>query len=320
MYNIILIGAGYWGKNFVRLLNNMKDMYNFIGVVELNTKIQDKIKLQYPNLNIFTDYKKTFNLADIYLIATPVFTHYDIAKNCLENGKHVIVEKPLTNSISKSRELLTIANKYSKRIFVNFTPLYTDPFNFLCKRYENSRQDIFFINCSRCNLGIIRKDCNVVEDLTCHDIAMLIYFLQDYPDINSIKCYGKKCFSDNIDMITIQMFFPKHKILCNLYTSWVDNEKKREFSIIARNEKIIYDDIKTINSIKINKSNIKIQKEGDFLYKFGDQLIPHQKYNEPLRNQMEHYYNCLKHNLPCKTDGEFALKVNEIIEAINQLC
>jgi len=259
-------------------------------------------------------------LADIYLIATPVFTHYDIAKNCLENGKHVIVEKPLTNSISKSRELLTIANKYSKRIFVNFTPLYTDPFNFLCKRYENSRQDIFFINCSRCNLGIIRKDCNVVEDLTCHDIAMLIYFLQDYPDINSIKCYGKKCFSDNIDMITIQMFFPKHKILCNLYTSWVDNEKKREFSIIARNEKIIYDDIKTINSIKINKSNIKIQKEGDFLYKFGDQLIPHQKYNEPLRNQMEHYYNCLKHNLPCKTDGEFALKVNEIIEAINQLC
>jgi len=317
IYNIILIGAGYWGKNFVRLLNDMKDMYDFAGVVELNTEIQNKIKIQYPNLKIFTDYKNTFDLADIYLIATPVFTHYEIAKTCLENDKHIIVEKPLTNSIANSKKLFKIARENNRRIFVNFTPLYTDPYNYICKRYENKKNEIFFININRCNLGIIRNDCNVVEDLTCHDIAMLIYFLDDMPNKSSIKCSGKRCYSDNIDMISIQMIFPKNNILCNLYTSWVDNEKKREFSIISKNEKLIYNDIKNIKSIKINSSHIEKITKDEIKYNFGDEIIPVQKYNEPIRNQMEHYYNCLKDNLPCKTDGEFALKVNEILEIIN---
>ena len=316
MYRIILIGAGYWGKNFVRLLNDMENMYTFSGVVELNIDIQNKIKSKYPNLKIFTDYQKTFDLADIYLIATPVYTHYDIAKNCLENGKHVIVEKPLTNNAIKSKKLLEIAKKKNKRIFVNFTPLYTDPYNYIYKRYENKKDHIFFINCNRSNLGIIRNDCSVVEDLTCHDVALLLHFLDDIPDKNSIKCSGKKCYSDNVDMISIQMVFPKNNILCNLYTSWVDNEKKREFSIISKNEKLIYNDIKGIKSIKISKSRIE-KDTNDIKYIFDDELIPIQKYNEPIRNQLKHYYECLKHDLPCKTDGEFALKVNEVLENIN---
>tara|TARA_Y100000389_G_C17388930_1_gene478703 strand:- start:313 stop:1275 length:963 start_codon:yes stop_codon:yes gene_type:complete len=317
MFNIILIGAGYWGKNFIKLLNNMKSIYNFKGIVEKNMTIIKDISDAYPNIDVYEDYTHTFDFCDIYLIATPVSTHFQITKKCLENGKHVIVEKPLTDNYDKTKELLDIANKYNKRIFVNFTPIYTDPFNFIYNRYNNKLNEIYYIECQRCNLGLIRNDCNVIHDLTCHDIAMVIYFLNELPDISTINVSGKKCISDNIDLVSIDMFFSKNNILCHFYTSWIDNDKKRCFSIVSENEKLIYDDTKTINSITINKSKINKLSDNKYHYNFDDIHMPLQKYNEPIRNQLEHYYDCLTNNKKCKTDGEFALKVNEIIDVIN---
>ena len=317
MYNIILIGAGYWGKNFIKLLNNMKHMYNFKGVVELNEDIIKDIRNIYPNLTLYSDYTQTFDIADIYLIATPVSTHFKIAKNCLENNKHIFVEKPLTDNIIKSQELINIANKYNKQIFVNYTPIYTDPFNYICNRYSSKLDEIYYIECQRCNLGIIRNDCNVINDLTCHDIAILLYFLDEMPDLSNITISGKKCISNNYDLVSIDLFFPKNNILCHLYTSWVDNDKKRSVSIVSKNEKLIYDDTKTINSIKINTSKINKLSEIEYDYNFNDTYIPLQKYNEPIRNQLEHYYDCLINNKKCKTDGEFALKVNKIMDILN---
>jgi len=317
MYNLILIGAGYWGKNFIKLLNNMKNMYNFVGIVEKNTSLTENIKNMYPNINVYEDYTQTYDLCDIYLIATPVNTHFQIAKDCLENGKHVIVEKPLTDNYQKSKELIDISNKYCKRIFVNFTPVYTDPYDFICNRYKDALNKIHYIESQRCNLGIIRNDCNVVHDLTCHDIAMVIYFLNEMPEISSINVSAKKCISNNVDLVSIDMYFPANNILCHFYTSWVDNDKKRCFSIISEDEKLIYDDTKTTNSIKINKSRVNIVSDNNYDYIFDDTYIPLQKYNEPIRNQLEHYFDCLTNNKDCKTDGEFALKVNKVIDIIN---
>ena len=317
MFNIILIGAGYWGKNFIKLLNNMKDKYKFMGIVETNMEISKEIHKIYPNINLYEDYTQTYHLCDIYLIATPVGTHFQIAKNCLENGKHVIVEKPLSENYDKSKELIEIANKYNKRIFVNFTPIYTNPFEFICARYNGRLNEIHYIECQRCNLGLIRNDCNVIHDLTCHDIAMVLYFLNEIPEKSNVTVSGKQCISDNIDLVFIYIFFHKNKILCHFYTSWVDNDKKRSFSIVSENEKLIYDDTKTINSIKINTSKINKISDNNYNYNFNDIYIPYQKYNEPIRNQLEHYFDCLQNNQKCKTDGEFALKVNEIIDVIN---
>lgn len=316
IYNIILIGCGYWGKNYIKLLTNLSDKYNFIGIAELNQDIINNIKKTYPNINIYKNYKEAFDLVDICIVATPISTHYSIIKSCLENNKHVIVEKPFTNSYEKSLELNNIAKKNNLHIFVNFTPIYTNPYSYIYDNYKNKLNDVFYINCIRTNLGIIRSDCNVIYDLTCHDIAMVIYLLDELPDENSIKISTKKCYSDNVDIAFINMNFPKNNILCSFYTSWVDNKKERSFTIVSKNDKLIYNDIDTINSIKINKSNI--QKDIDnFIYNQGDTIIPIQIYNEPLRNQLEHYHECLTQNIKCKTDSEFALKVDKILQLIN---
>ena len=145
---------------------------------------------------------------------------------------------------------------------------------------------------------------------------MLIYLLDEMPDFNSIKSIGKRCFSNNVDMVNIQMSFPKNNIICNLYTSWVDNEKKRHFSVITKTEKLTYNDIFTNKSIKINFSNIQ-KNNKQFIYNFKDELIPLQKYDEPIRKQLIHYHDCLIDNkIKCKTDCYFALKVNKIMSTI----
>lgn len=317
IYNIILIGCGYWGKNYIKLLNNINNMYNFVGISELNVDIIKNMQTLYPNIKIYKNFKEAFDLVDICIVATPISTHYSIVKTCLENNKHVIVEKPLTDNYQKSLELTNIAKKNNRQIFVNFTPVYTDPYNYIYNLYKNKLDDIFYINCIRTNLGIIRPDCNVIYDLTCHDIAMVIYLLNELPDENSIQISTKKCYSDNIDVAFINMSFPKNNILCSFYTSWVDNNKERSFTIVSKDEKLIYNDIDTINSIKINKSNIEKYNSNNFKYNLGDTLIPIQEYNEPLKNQLEHYYECLTQNIKCKTDGEFALKIDKILELIN---
>lgn len=316
IYNTILIGCGYWGKNYIKLLNNINNMYNFIGISELNPTIIYDVKKSYPNINIYENYKDAFDLVDICIVATPISTHYSIIKSCLKNNKHVIVEKPFTDNYQKSLELHNLAKKNNLHIFINFTPIYTNPYSYIYDNYKNKLNDIFYINCIRTNLGIIRSDCNVIRDLTCHDIAMVIYLLDELPDKNSIQVTTRKCYSNNIDVAFINMNFLKNNILCSFYTSWVDNKKERSFTIVSKNDKLIYNDTDTINSIKINKSNI--QKDmNNFIYNQGDTIIPIQTYNEPLRNQLEHYYQCLTQNIKCKTDSEFALKVDKILELIN---
>lgn len=314
MYKVILIGAGYWGKNFLRVLNELKEYYDFIGVVELDEKIRKSISIKYPNLKIFKDYTKTKNLCDIYLIATPISKHYEISKWCLENNSNIIVEKPLTDSVKKTEDLIEISKKYKRKIFVNFTPIYTDPYNFIIERYKNKTENIHYIECRRSNLGIIRNDCSVIEDLTCHDLSMLYCMLNEMPCENSIKVLGNKVYSDNIDFVCIQMKFPKSNIIVSLYTSWVDNEKKRLFSIIGKDEKLTYDDTKTNYSIEINKSFI--QKDKDIEYFKKDIIVPYQDYNEPLKNQLIHYFHCLEENKEGKTNGEFSLQINKILDLI----
>ena len=117
IYNIILIGCGYWGKNYIKLLNNMNNMYNFIGISELNPTIINEIKKSYPNINIYENYKEAFDLIDICIVATPISTHYSIIKSCLENNKHVIVEKPFTDNYQKSLELNNLAEMNNFKYF-----------------------------------------------------------------------------------------------------------------------------------------------------------------------------------------------------------
>ena len=137
--SISLIGSGYWGKNFLKHLTTNKDKFNFIGLVEKNETLRNEYKIKY-GINVFDDVNEIIDICDNYIIATPVNTHYSIAKFLLQNKKNIMVEKPLTESYELTEELHQLALKNNCKIMTNFTPIYTEPFKYI-KNYLKDKLD-----------------------------------------------------------------------------------------------------------------------------------------------------------------------------------
>jgi len=308
--NICLVGAGYWGRNYIKLLQSMGKYFNFIGIVEKSKSIKENLKENY-NIEIFDDIDETLDKADCYIIATPVFTHFDLAKKCLENKKHIMVEKPLTETYQKTKILTTLAEENGVKIMTNFTPIYTEPIKFIKSYLKDKKEKIRYISLRRSNLGLIRNDCDVVIDLTCHDISLLMFLIGEQP----LEVYpiAKGFISKDIDMISINMKYDN--FIANIYTSRIDNLKQRELVIITEDERITYDDTNLVNPIIINNNNITLE-DGKPKYNYNDTVIPHIAFKEPLRNQVEDFYNSIVNNTETTSNNQLTINVNRLIDRI----
>lgn len=312
--NICLVGAGYWGKNYIKLLQSMGEKLNFIGIVEKSKTIKDNIIKNY-DIKVFDDIEETFSLCDCYIIATPVITHYSIAKQCILNRKNIMVEKPLTDSYQKSKELVELSIKYGVKLMTNFTPIYTEPMKYIKEYLKNKKEKIRYISLKRSNLGIIRDDCDVIIDLTCHDISMLLFLIDEMPE--EVYPIGKGFFNNDIDMVSINMKYPQ--FIAHIYTSRIDNLKQRELVIITEDERITYDDTNIFNPIRINYNNISV--DGDKKkYNYENTMLPHIGFKEPLKNQILDFYNSIIEEREPISNSKLALSVNKLIERIYDNC
>ena len=150
----------------------------------------------------------------------------------------------------------------------------------------------------------------LIIDLTCHDIALLYSLTGILP--KNIKTIGKDFYKYGLDMVSINLEYDD--FLAYIYTSRIDNLKQRELVIITEDERITYDDTNTINPIVINKNNITNNNKLE--YNYNDTIIPNIPFKEPLKNQLEHFYNCITKNEKVETDGVFSLNINEIMKNI----
>jgi predicted dehydrogenase len=305
--SMALVGAGYWGKNYLKHMVSNRDTIEFIGLVEKNQEIRKQYEEKFK-IKTYDDITEILDTCDNFIIATPVLTHYKICKFLLENCKNIMVEKPLTESYSLSKELVDLSNKNNCKIMTNFTPVYTEPFKFIKNYLKDKKDKIRYISIRRSNLGIIRKDCNVVIDLTCHDIALLYSLIGEHPiKIHNIQ---KDFYGYGSDIISINIEY--EKFIVNIYTSRIDNVKQREFVIITEDERITYDDNNNINPIIINKNKIK----ENLTYEYNDTIIPNIPLNEPIKNQLDSFYDYVINNKLIETDGNFSLQINKIMDRI----
>ena len=306
---IALVGSGYWGKNYLKHLTSNNDKFNFIGLVEKNESLRNSYKSKY-NIDVYDDVSEIIDKCDNFIIATPVKIHFPIAKYLLENKKNIMVEKPLTHSYALSKELGDMAHKNGCKLMTNFTPIFTEPFKFIKEYLKNKLDKIRFISLRRSNLGMIRKDCDVIIDLSCHDIALLYSLIGKIP--NKIYPIGKDFYGYGVDMVSVNMEFDN--FITHVYTSRIDNLKQREFVIITEDERITYDDTNVTSPIIINKNNIS--SGADLKYNYNDAIIPNIPFKEPLKNQIEHFYDYIVNNSAIDTDSDFSINVNKIIEKI----
>src|SRR5690242_12676637 len=181
--NIGVIGYGYWGPNIVRNFCSV-DNCSVRMVADGRTDRLAMLAKAFPSVKGFSDAEEVIKSKEIdaVVIATPVFTHYPLAKKALENGKHVLIEKPMTSSVAEAEELINLASQKNLLLMVDHTSLYTGAIQKMKEIIDNQVIGTpRYFDSARINLGLFQPDLNVLWDLASHDISNLIYLIKKAP-------------------------------------------------------------------------------------------------------------------------------------------
>ena len=324
MLNVAVVGCGYWGPNLIRNFNQIPDC-NMKMCCDTSDEKLKRMKTLYPSIvttNRLEDVLEDLSI-DAVTIATPVYTHKDIALKCLESKKHVLIEKPMASSSEECTALIESAERNNKVLMVGHTFEYTAAVNKTKEIIDSGELgEILYISCTRVNLGLFQPDINVVWDLAPHDISIILYVLDHYPD--RINGQGKAHFKEGIeDVATVTLNFPNGTIAF-LHNSWLDPAKVRKITFVGSKKMLVYDDINPNEKIKIFDKGVDAPPyydtyaEFQFSYRYGDIYIPRINEYEPLRRECEHFLDCAASGKKPKSDGYSGLRIVSILEAANR--
>ncbi|MDO8885560.1 Gfo/Idh/MocA family oxidoreductase [Candidatus Oleimmundimicrobium sp.] len=325
MIKIGLIGCGTWGRNYIRNFEHLDDvkMYACCDFVEKNLKHSKRV---LPTIKTYCNPEDLIadDEIDAIIIATPAKTHFDLAKKCLNSGKHVLVEKPLTLTSKESKTLIELAKKQDKILMVGHIMEF-NPAVVRLKEIIDSRElgNIYYMYLNRTNLGRIREDVNVMWDLAPHDISIVNYLIGQEPKRVSAK--GESYIVESTEDVVFLLMEFESNILASIHVSWLDPCKLRRTTVIGDKKMAVFDDTENVDKIRIYDRGVtynpKTEREfedfGSFqlAYKYGDIHIPQLQLSEPLKNQCTHFVECIKTGNKPKTDGENGLRVVEVLAA-----
>ncbi len=315
-----IIGFGYWGPNLTRNFHDIP-ISNLTVIADMKEDKLARARSLYPEVTLVQDYRELFKMGlDAVVISTPPATHYGIAKDCLEHGLHVLVEKPLTLNSQQACELIDLAHARDLILMVGHTFEYNSAVIAL-KEYINSGElgDIYYIDAARLNLGLFQRDSNVLWDLAPHDISILLYLLDEKPV--SVSAQGMPCVFDGIyDVAYVNLIFPR-KIPAYIHVSWLDPCKVRRITVGGSKKMIVFNDVENEQKLKIFDKGVEAPTYtdgfGEFQcnYRSGDIVIPNLRIIEPLRKECQHFLDSIAtHTQPCSC-GEDGLRVVKVLEA-----
>ncbi|PYV19675.1 MAG: oxidoreductase [Acidobacteria bacterium] len=318
MTKVGLIGLGYWGPNLARVLNQTTRC-EFTACCDLDPQRLKKTLRQYPGLKGFESVEDLLSSdIDAVVVATPISTHFDVARRALHSGKHVFVEKPLADSSPRARELTEIAQARDRRLMTGHTFVYSPPVVKVKELIDSGALgDLQYLSFSRVNLGLYRKDVDVVWDLAVHDISILLYWLDESPI--SAGSFGRSCVqSFKRDVAYLWFQFPGGTI-ASCEVSWLSPQKMRRTCVVGSKRMVVYDDTDPSEKIKIYDRGVIVHQPENFgefqlTYRTGDMVAPNLANTEPLLIEIEHFLDCIATGETPRTDGRFGAKVVSAIE------
>jgi predicted dehydrogenase len=288
-----VIGLGYWGPNLLRGLIEQPSV-DVSYICDLDEERLSASARSYPGATPTRCYEDLLEdpRLDAIAIATPVFTHFELAAAALRAGKHTFVEKPLAPSTAKANELIELAEDRDLRLMCGQTFLYSPPVREV-KRLIDARElgDIFFISSQRVNLGLHQRDVSVIWDLGPHDFSILLHWLGEMPE--SITATGRDSIVPGIhDVAFIGLQFPSG-IVANVELSWLAPSKLRRTAIVGSNKMVVYED-GTPEPVRVFDRSVvykdpKTFGEYQLSYRSGDILSPHVAATEPLVTELAEF-------------------------------
>jgi predicted dehydrogenase len=318
--HIAVIGAGNWGFNHVRTFGQLAGC-KLVAVSDLTARNLDKVRQQFPQVITSEDYTEVLDLPGLQgvVVATTAATHYPIARNALERGKHVLIEKPMTLDVGEAEELIELAERKNLVLMVGHILLF-HPVVVSLKRYieRGTLGKIHYIYSKRVNLGQVKKDENSLWSLAPHDISVMLYLLGQFPE--EVSATGQAFISQSVqDVVFFSLKFPDGP-MGHGHASWLDPGKMRQFTIVGSRQMAVFDDMEPVEKLRLYDKGVDIVESydsyGDALtLRQGDITIPSVKMSEPLRNECLHFLECIREGKRPLADGINGLEVLSILQA-----
>ena len=315
-----ILGWGYWGPKIARNLESLPH------VMVTMVADRDADRLASLPVNQYQSWvRKTTLVEDVFrsdidgvVIATPVQTHYRLAKEALLHGKHVLVEKPLTTSVAEAQELIVLAKEQRCTLMVGHTFEYSPAVNELRKFVQSGDLgEIYCIEAQRLNLGLFRSDVNVIWDLAPHDVSILLYLLGKKPEQIKIQAHAH-VQSGIHDTAHLDLCFA-NKMSAHIHVSWLHPCKIRRITVIGDVRMAVYDDTNPAEMLKIYNKGADVHSDPVVSYRFGEITIPHIDWIEPLRLECEDFVNSIRTGTQPRAHGEVGLEVVRVLAAAQEV-
>ena len=321
MTNVGIIGLGYWGPNLVRNFNALRTV-NVSMVADLDAERRDKICKLYPNTVGVASGDDILNNPEIdaVVLATPIKTHYNLAKKALEMGKHVLVEKPLATSRAEAQELIDLAKEKGLALMVDHTFLYTGAVQKIKDLVQSGEiGELQYFDSTRVNLGLFNPNYSVAWDLAVHDLSIFDY-ISNGKQATAVSATGISHTALDIEDISYITLHFADKMMAHITSSWISPVKIRSTLIGGTKKMVIYDDVEPTEKIKIYDSGFTVTKPEEmhkFLidYRFGDIHIPKIAQTEALLGVAKDFISAVTTGSTPISDAETGLRVVAILEA-----
>jgi len=317
-----VIGYGYWGPNVVRNLDQL-DRVELVSLCDMSTKARERAKRAYPHMKLAADPTELLTSTEIDAVAvvTPVWTHYELAKAALENGKHVFVEKPFTSNTAQAEELIELANKKNLKIMVDHTFLFTGAVRKIKELLnEKALGSLYYYDSTRVNLGLFQHDVNVIWDLAPHDLSIMDHLIEERPE--AIVATGQSHLNGHEDVAFITLYFP-NKIVAHINVNWLSPVKVRTTLIGGEKKMLVWNDQAADEQVKVYDKGVSVtSREGVYSllvnYRSGDMWAPRLERAEALTHELSYFVDCIVKDETPMNDGNAGYRIVKMLEASNE--
>ncbi len=320
--NFGVIGYGYWGPNVVRNLASLEGS-SVIAIAEVNPAARMRAQKAYPGVLVTSDTASVIKSTEIDAVAvvTPVWTHYELVKSALENGKHVFVEKPFTSNAAHGEELINLARQKNLTIMVDHTFLFTGAVKKISQLLdEGTLGNLYYYDSTRVNLGLFQHDINVLWDLAPHDLSVMDYLIKASPE--AIVATGESHLNGCEDVAYMTLYFPG-QVIAHINVNWLSPVKVRTTLIGGEKRMVVWNDLEADEKVKVYDKGVNVtSREGVYKvlvnYRTGDMWAPQLEQVEALHKELSYFVDCVSNGQEPFNDGCAGLRVVKMLEAGNE--
>ncbi|MFZ0395593.1 MAG: Gfo/Idh/MocA family oxidoreductase [Terracidiphilus sp.] len=320
--NFGVIGYGYWGPNIARNLAMMEGS-QIIAIADMDSAARQRAQRTYPSVQVLSDPAEilTSTRIDAIAVVSPVWTHYELTKTALMNGKHVFVEKPFTLTSAQGEELVELAERRNLKIMVDHTFLFTGAVRKISQLIdENALGQLYYYDSMRVNLGLLQHDVNVLWDLAPHDLSIMDHVIREIPE--AVVATGEKHLNDYEDVAYMTLYFPGRTI-AHINVNWLSPVKVRMTLIGGEKRMVVWNDLVADEKVRVYDRGVKTtSQEGVYKllvnYRSGDMLAPQLEQVEALQLELKYFVDCVTNGQTPFNDGRAGLRVVKMLEAASE--